>query len=355
MDIHQFNPTLSTGDAISNHVISLQTMLQAMGHQSKIFCEIPPVSAAAHTLSLDEYEVYSAPENILLLHFSLHYSDWVMDRLTRLPGKKILIFHNITPPHYFLGVNNMYFEAASRGYAQLTVLSVLTDAGWGDSDFNTRILQQHGWQKTGILPIAFDERSYAVTPAPKIKNRYASGTKVLFVGRVSPNKRFEDLLVAFHYLKKLRPDAQLLLVGSTQKMTRYVDFLQTLIDRLNLKDVHFLGHVSLAELAACYQIGDVFLNMSEHEGFGVPLLESMHYGLPVVAYKSTAVSETLGDSGILFREKDYRAIAALIDVLLSDDALRRKIIEGQRRRLKNFSVAQVQTQLRHLLADVGVN
>ena len=355
MEIHQFNPTLSTGDAISNHIVSLQSILQSMGYRSEIFCEIPPVSSRACTYSLGAYESVASPESILLLHFSLHYSDSVMARLAQLPGRKILIYHNITPPHYFWGVNNMYFEAASRGFAQLANLSTLAEVGWGDSEFNVQTLKQHGWQKTGVLPIAFDARNYAVTPDKKIEKQYPSAANVLFVGRVSPNKRFEDLIVTFFHLKKIRPDAKLLLVGSTHKMTRYVDFLHTLVARLNLTDVHFLGHISQAELAACYRVGNVFLSMSEHEGFGVPLLESMHYGLPVVAYKSTAVPETLGASGILFRRKEHRAVAALIDVLLADEPLRRKIISQQRRRLQDFSVAQVKMRLWQLLADAGVH
>ncbi len=355
MEIHQFNPTLSAGDAISNHIISLQSMLRAMGHQSEIFCELPPVSSPVRTHSLDSYESIVSPENILLLHFSLYYSDRVMDWLVHLPARKLLVYHNITPPHYFRGINNTYFEAASRGYAQLAELSGLTDAGWGDSNFNVQILKRYEWQKTGVLPIAFDAQNYAIAPAKKIKKQYPPGANVLFVGRVSPNKCFEDLIVTFSHLKKMRPDARLLLVGSTQKMTRYVDFLQALVTRLNLTDVHFLGHVSQAELAACYRVGDVFLSMSEHEGFGVPLLESMHYGLPIVAHKSTAVPETLGASGMLFLQKDHRAVAALIDILLTDDTLRQRIVEGQRRRLQDFSVARVQMQLQQLLADMGIN
>ncbi len=355
MEIHQFNPTLSAGDAISNHVISMQAMLRVMGYRSEIFCELPPVSAPARTHSLDAYESIASPENILLLHFSLYYSDRVMNWLAQIPTRKILIYHNITPPHYFSGINNTYFEAADRGYAQLATLSMLTEAGWGDSIFNIQTLDRYGWQNTGVLPIVFDARNYAVSPAKKTEKQYPSGANVLFVGRVSPNKCFEDLIVTFSYLKKIRPEARLLLVGSTQKMTRYVDFLQTLVTRLNLTDVHFLGHISQAELAACYRVGDVFLSMSEHEGFGVPLLESMYYELPIVAYKSTAVPETLGASGVLFRQKSHRAVAALIDFLLMDVSLRKKIVSGQRRRLQDFSVERVQMRLRQLLSDVGVN
>ncbi len=355
MHIHQFNPTLSSGDAISNHVAGLQTMLRAMGHRSDIFCEIPPASAPARSRSPDEYEAVSSPENIMLLHFSLHYSDRTLAWLAGLPDRKVLIYHNITPPRYFAGINNTYFEAAGRGYSQLAELSALTEAGWGDSGFNAQTLRRAGWQKTGVLPIAFDARNYAIPPAKKTEKLYPPGANVLFVGRVSPNKCFEDLIVAFYYLKKMRPDARLLLVGSTHKMTRYVDYLQTLVARLHVADVYFTGHVSRADLAAFYRVGDVFLSMSEHEGFGVPLLESMHYGLPVVAYHSTAVPETLGDSGVMFRQKKHRAVAALLDLLLADEPLRQQIVAGQRRRLQDFSVERVRIRLEQLLADLGVD
>jgi glycosyltransferase involved in cell wall biosynthesis len=178
---------------------------------------------------------------------------------------------------------------------------------------------------------------------------------VLSVGRLVPNKRFEDLILTFSYLKEfVRPDARLYLVGSTQKMDLYLEFLQTLMTRLDLSDVVFAGHVSTPQLVAYYRCASVYLSMSEHEGFGVPLLESMHFEVPVVAYKAAAVPETLGNSGVLITAKNHAAVAELIGLLVEDRDLREKITARQRERLRDFLPAKAEERLRRLLESLGV-
>lgn len=184
--------------------------------------------------------------------------------------------------------------------------------------------------------------------------RWQDGINVLFVGRVSPNKRFEDLILTFYYLKRLvRPDARLLLVGSARGMEPYLEFLQALVERLDLSDVIFTGHVSTAQLVAYYRCASIYLSMSEHEGFGMPLLESMHFGVPIVAYKMSAVPETLGGSGILVKGKEYAAVAELIGLLAEDGDLRARITERQRGRLQDFLPEKVEEHLRELLDNLG--
>ena len=153
---------------------------------------------------------------------------------------------------------------------------------------------------------------------------------VMFVGRVIPSKKIEDVIRFFHAYKRwFNPRSRLLLVGSHGGFERYVAMLQNLVDRLGVSDVHFLGHVSNAELTAYYELADVFLCASEHEGFCVPLVESFHMGVPVLAYAAAAVPATMDGAGILYDDKDPIRVAALIDQVATDRRLADGIVASQ--------------------------
>lgn len=353
MEVHQFHPTVSYGDAISNQILSLQSMLAEMGYRSEVFCEQLPVQFAGRTRQIGCYGRYSSPENVLLLHFSLGYSPEVISWLTRLPDRKVIVYHNITPHEYFAGINDVYLEAAKAGRGQLGRLSSLVDAGWGDSAFNCQELAERGWSRLGVLPIIFDPERYRIRPSRGVLKRFDKGLNILFVGRVSPNKCLEDLILTLYYLSALgRSDARLLLVGSANGMERYLEYLQKLVSRLGLSSVFFTGHVSTRELIAYYHCADVYLSMSEHEGFGVPFLESMYFDVPVVAYKAAAVPETLNGSGVLVTEKDHELIAELIGILGDDKELGARVIAVQQERLQDFLPGEVSKRLRGLLLDL---
>jgi len=355
IQVHQFHPTVSYGDAVGNHVLSIQRLLRRLGYRSEIFCEHLPTHFEGRARQITQYARYSSPGNILVLHFSLGYSQEVMDWLEQIPDRKVVLYHNITPHTYFAGINDVYLEAAQAGRQQLRQLSTLTEEGWGVSEYNCRELAEHGWTRLGVLPIVFDPARYTARPNRKVLKRWQGGLNVLFVGRISPNKRFEDLILAFYYLKRfVRPDARLLLVGSAHGLEHYLEFLQALVKRLNLSDVVFTGHVSSSELTAYYRCASLYLSMSEHEGFGVPLLESMYFGVPIVAYRAAALPETLDGSGVLVTSKHYAAVAELIGLLVEDDALRGRIIARQRERLQDFLPEGVEVQLRRLLHRLGV-
>jgi len=355
MNVHQFHPQPAYGDAVSNQVLSLQRLLRAKGYRSEIFCEHDPFLFEGSTHSMARYARHASPENVLLLHFAVDYSSEVMAWLDGIPDRKVLVYHNITPQAYLAGFDGPLYEAAKRGREQLDQLRAITEAGWGDSSYNSRELADRGWIKVGVLPIIFEPKRYAIRPDRKVLGRYRDGRPtILFVGRVAPNKCLEDLILTFFYLKRdVCPGARLVLVGAQGRMHRYVAYLQKLVQELHLPDVVFTGHVSNAELVAHYRCASLYLSMSEHEGFGVPFLESMHFGLPIVAYAAAAVPETLGACGVLVTEKDHRAIAELIGLLIEDEGLRSRLIAGQRRRLEDFLPESVEGQLQTLLAGLA--
>jgi glycosyltransferase involved in cell wall biosynthesis len=172
------------------------------------------------------------------------------------------------------------------------------------------------------------------------------------VGRVSPNKRHEDLIKLASYWKRfIGPDVRLLLVGKLPRRRAYFDALQALMyeEGFTPAEVVFTGHVDHDDLLACYSAARVFVSMSEHEGFGVPLIEAMLLDVPVLAYRAAAVPDTLGPAGLQFREKRIPEVAELAHLLASDAHLRGAVLAGQRRRLADFAPAAVEAALkRHL-------
>jgi len=352
MQIHQFSATVAYGDAASNHILSVQRMLRELGYQSRIFCDLMPSHFEGQVEPISRYARYSSPDNLLICHFALSYSPVVMSWLRQIPDRKVMIYHNITPDRFFEGIDLVMVKAAQTGRRQLGELSAIMDAGWGVSAYNCAELESLGWRNVDVLPIIFDPARYQIRPACRVLARWKDKFNVLFVGRISPNKCFEDLILTFYELKRsVRPDANLLLVGATSRMQLYMAFLRALVERLDLPDVFFAGHVTNSELIAYYQCADVYLSMSEHEGFCVPLLESAYFGLPVVAYKAAAIPETLGNSGILFTRKDYAAVAELIGLLAERVQWKEQIVAQQRERLQDFTYERIKEQLQHLLSQ----
>ena len=225
----------------------------------------------------------------------------------------------------------------------------------GDSDYNANELLDAGAAKAGVLPIAVNPDIWQVAPCQSVLERLRDGRRnILFVGRISPNKYQEELVYAFNHYRVLDPNSRLVLVGAYDPRDKYYQQLTHSIEALGLvDDVYVCGKVSQQELHAFYRSSHLFWSMSEHEGFGVPLVESMWFDLPVMAYKSSAVPETLGEGGILFDDKsNLTELTFLASRLLYDKELRRNLIAGQRSRRLDFHPQRVQQVVYRLAAEL---
>ncbi|HEX7283130.1 MAG TPA: glycosyltransferase family 4 protein, partial [Vicinamibacterales bacterium] len=347
--IHQVLATLGYGDAIGNEVLGIQRVLRGAGYESDIFVQTAESRVEHLTRHYGELRDVSDPDNILIHHFSIG------SRASRLayalPDRMVLIYHNITPPEYFVDVNKELVRLCFRGRRELALYKTRCDLALGDSEYNRQELEALGFSPTGVLEVVpgFD---HLQGPA----NYLTAGAfaddwvNVLFVGRVIPNKRFEDVIKAFHAYKTFfNPRSRLLLVGSHAGFDRYVTMLHGLIARLDVRDVHLIGHVSDEELAAYYEVADVFVCASEHEGYCVPLIESFHMGVPVLAYAATAVPATMDGAGVLYSNKDPMHMAALIHAIVDEPALTDRIVDGQYEALTRLEARDFAgTLLRHV-------
>lgn len=337
MQVHQILPSLSPGDAIGNEALLMRALLRRQGYASEIFAlHIHPGMQAR---PYQEYAGVSSPANLLIYHFSI--GSEVSDFVRALPDRKVMIYHNITPSRFFCGINETLAFLLEQGREELASLSGCFDLALADSDYNLAELERAGYQATGVLPLMMDFSRYETCNRDLVDAFSDGRTNILFVGRISPNKKHDDLLRIFYYYQKIDPDARLLLPGGYGGCESYLGELRGLALRLGLSNVHFPGKVPLSDLVSYYMVSDLFLCMSEHEGFGVPLVESMFFGLPIIAFRSSAVPSTLGDAGVLVRSKKYLEIAELMHLVVEDPHLRERLVAGQKERLKAFACERV--------------
>ena len=352
MQINQFVPTISPGDAVSNNILGLREILVENGYRSDIYAEHIHAKLKNKVRPVSKYR--GGTSNILFYHFAFAGMGFT-DSIIKFPDTKILVYHNITPAEFFYNYDNQSYFGCKKGRDELAKISKFFDLGIGVSSYNQQELEEIGFKNTAVLPIFIDTSVKSVTD-PKLDFELSNNGKIklLFVGRIAPNKRQEDIVKVFYlYNRYINSNSQLFIVGSEHTL-KYVEQLKNLVSDLGLsKDVVFSGHVSQEALNSYYNNADVFLCMSEHEGFCVPLLEAMRYGVPIIAYESSAVPETLGDSGITVDKKDYVVLAELVNIIVDDQSVRRRIISAQRERLMSFDRKIVSKKLLDVIAGIS--
>jgi glycosyltransferase involved in cell wall biosynthesis len=354
LKVHQIAARLEYGDAVSNHVLEIDRALAAWGYEADIFANTTDEFGASVARPDGEYAEHMGSEgDLLIYHYSVYCSNCKQYLETR--NRRILIYHNITPPEFFAPYDKGVAEFCRLGRELLPGLACC-DLALGDSEYNRRELEEMGFDpgKTGVLPIFVNYGGLLERKKDeRLLSMYEGAFKVLFVGRAVPNKRIEDLLRAFFYYNRcVDSSSHLFLVGPSW-VDRYDEQLRWLADSFGLMGrVHFTGRVSDSELASYYRACDLFLSMSEHEGFAVPLVESMAFELPVLAYNSTAIPYTLDGAGLTFNEKDPANVGELMEVIRSDEKVRSALVESERERLEHFSPEAVRETLREALGRV---
>jgi glycosyltransferase involved in cell wall biosynthesis len=328
--VHQVLATLGYGDAIGHEVLGIQRVLRGAGYESEIFVETADHRLEELTRDYRELVDFSQRDNLLLHHFSL--GSKASRTAYALPDRMALIYHNITPPEYFAGVHRTLARQTFRGRRELRAYAGRCDLALGDSEFNRQDLESLGFPRTDVLPVVPDFSHLDLEPNWLVAGEFDDDwTNLLFVGRVIANKKIEDLIRWYHaYHTAFNPRSRLLIVGAQSGFERYLASLHQLVATLGAGHVHFIGHVANEELVAFYEVADLFLCASEHEGFCVPLVEAFYKQVPVVAYGATAVPATMDGAGVLIEDRDPLHVARIIDAVVSDTRLQDAIVEGQR-------------------------
>ena len=334
--IHQFLTSYSYGDAIGNEALEIRNYLRKNGYQSDIFVLFYHPKYSDQVINYLEYDKYSSEENIAIYHFSI--GSKITKKFLRIPDKKVIIYHNITPHHFFLDYHRILAKDCYKGRVELRSLSDKVDLALGDSEYNESELKEAGFKKTGVLPLVMNFEKFNSPIVPVFNDMFRDGkTNILYVGRIIPNKKVEDVIRTFHlYNKYFNKNSRLFIVGENRGFERYYSALLDMVERLKVKNVHFTGHIPEDELISYFRMADIYLHMSEHEGFCAPVPEGFFLNIPVIAYNEGAVKETMNGGGLLLNKKEFLKTAALIDKIVSDKELRSKVLETQKESLKKY-------------------
>jgi glycosyltransferase involved in cell wall biosynthesis len=327
--VHQVLATLGYGDAIGHEVLGIQRVLRQAGYESDIFVETADRRLEPVTRDYRELIDASQPGNLLLHHFSI--GSKASRTAYALPDRMALIYHNITPPEYFVGVHRTLARQCFRGRRELLAYVDRCDLALGDSEFNRQDLEGLGFPRTDVLPVVPDFAHLDLEPNRFVADEFDDEwTNILFVGRMIANKKIEDVIRFFHaYHTRFNPRSRLILVGVSNIFELYMAGLYHLIAELGLSHVHFTGHIDDNELVAYYDVADLFLCASEHEGFCVPIVEAFAREIPVLAYAATAIPATMDGAGVLYETKDPQVVAALMDAIISNVRLQDAIVRDQ--------------------------
>jgi len=337
--LNQLVHTLSYGDAISSEAITIKALLREKGWESEIYCLHVHPKLKTDCKLIDSFQPEQGGD--LLLHYSLGSPlNEIFEKYDG--GGRYLMYHNLTPHEWFEGYNRRVYDNLIDGAEELPRVGGVADLLIGVSDYNCKDLEERGLPGARKLPIPFDHNKWGIEANSGIKRALDGhgGENLLTVGRIAPNKCLHDILKTFYfYHHKISKKSKLWIVGHDSDCEIYSLELRRMVSEFNLKGaVEFVGAVSDCELKAFYQNSDAYLCMSEHEGFCVPLIEAMYFNLPVVAYDSSAISETLGPAGLLVQDKSPELVAELINEVLSNQDLRKSCLESGASQLERFSL-----------------
>ncbi len=328
LKIIQIDDGFRYGDGVSNAAAAVDELLRKKGFETRIV----PRQLTDGDLDSDLFK----NDDILIYNMGT-----ILDpKIKSIRCRKILFFHNITTPELIEDADGETGIFTAAGYYQLNKTAEIFDYAIALSDYSKETLINSGWEtdRVFVLPVIIRYKNLDIPPDANILNKYRDSVNIVFMGRVYPNKKHEDIIESFYYFKtRYNKNAKLIFAGSISNKSYYRS-LVNYAERLEIsEDVVFTGHVKIDQYTAYYKAADLFLCMSEHEGFCIPLIEAMYFNIPVLAYKSTAVSGTMGNGGVIFEEKDHEKIAQKMNELIYDKAYRDKILLNQKERLDELS------------------
>jgi glycosyltransferase involved in cell wall biosynthesis len=354
--LHQFVPNLAAGDAIGVHVRLTQKALRAAGWESEIFYDEAQAAVRKHGRHFSTWDrAIDGRDGDAWVLFQLSTGSRMTAFLLDQDVPFGVYFHNITPPRFFERWEPGAAENLRVALGEMRRLATRARFAIGNSSYSEATLVDAGYAPTATSPVLFDAKELDSAHNERLLQRLrretaGGGTRWLFIGRVAPNKCQHDAVAAFAaYREVYDPQARLTLVGGRTSNVYYRS-IELLADELGVGDaVELTDTISDEEKFACYRAADVFVCLSEHEGFKVPVVEAMHFGIPVVAYATSAVPETVADAGLLLDTKDPLVVAAAVDRVLHDDALRNELVDAGRRRADDFSLERTSARLLELL------
>ena len=351
--VHQFTAVLSGRDAVGHHTLAVDEMLREIGVDTTIYAAHVNPELKDRVTHYRHHVDAPAPDLII---YQASTGTPVADYLLQRPEPVVVNYHNMTPAEYYYPWKPHLGAELDHGRRQLARLCRQAHFGIADSEFNAGELRSFGLNSVEVSPVLVNDAVLpvggALASAGSGEDGLESKVRLLFVGRLAPNKCQQDLVSALAVLRRWRPGVELVLVGASSADV-YEAALKDFAAELGVGDaVRFVSSVSSSELVGLYQQADVFVCLSEHEGFCVPLVEAMAWGVPVVAAAAAAVPETLGGAGVLLTDKSPVVVAAAVERVLVDVGLREGLVNRGLVRAQELGPDSARKRLREILTPL---
>lgn len=335
---HALHPT----DAASRQLLNMDKILRELGYETEMYAHRLDESLADRVGLMGDFS--ADPEDIVIYHMTTgtSFNRWVWNY----PRKIVLFYHNITPARYFFGNAWGSWLKCLRGRHDLKTIAKNTFFAWGASEYSRQELENAGIKRTAVLPIVVEPETYTMRGEDESVLRYKDGRlNLLVVGRGVPHKKQDEAIeAAAWYRDHISPDIRLVLIGNIKPS--YEKKLRVLVKKRGMEEnVLFAGQVTDEALCTWYRIADGLLCLSEHEGFCVPLIEAMIFGLPIFAKSAAAVPETLGGAGVLLSDTSPQGVAEAVRRTMADELALARLKKGRAERLAAFSPENVKSQL----------
>lgn len=349
----QILPSICRGDVISNDALEIYKELADHRIKTHIYAEHIGSGISSRRVSPIEDLPALKKEDIVIYHMSTESGMYGhIRKIKKKYGCEIIFrYHSITPAQYFQVFSEDVADRYLRGLEEAVAIKDIPTEVLALSDHDRKQLRKMGYTcPIMILPPLVPLAEYSIEPARSVLRAYPENdyTNLLYVGQMVPHKRIERLIALYDaYYRTQNEKVRLFLVGSTGEVPEYYAYLEKYRRRLGYKESQIImtGHVPFNEMIAYYKLADAFVCMSEEEGFGMSLVEAMFYQVPVLAYESGAVPETLGGSGILLPTFQPDEIAEVLDTVIRNQTTRNQVIAGQQRRVEAFIESKPRREL----------
>lgn len=353
--VHQVLAGAARGDAITNAALELRDLLRR-SVPSEVFARHISPDIADEVRPLSRFGDQT-PRGLLVYHASIgepHLAAFLLNR--REPV--VLVYHNITPAHLFERWDPEYAELLDLGRSELVDLRPRISLAIAASEFNARELRDLGYDDVRVIPPVIDPyRLTRLQPDPLTLNHLDNVVRAPFavsIGQMLPHKRIDLLVESMHVASTYLGLPLLLMLIGHARSKPYADAVRQQVRELNLGSVHLVGGINDAQLAAMLRRASMFVTLSEHEGFCVPLLEAMSFDVPVIARASAAIPETLGDAGLLLpMQAGPTLVAEAMAEVSENQSTRGALVAAGRRRIEEFDADRTRTEILHALAEVA--
>jgi glycosyltransferase involved in cell wall biosynthesis len=333
--IHQISYSVGKDDGVSNSIFYIQKLLKSLGYKSNIYVLAKNINkdVKQNIFSFDEYE--ENKNTLIVFHFSLGIFKNLFQEINSIKQNKILYFHNITPSHFFHA--EKFKERCEVGRVQLRNNISNFIGAFTNSKYSKKELIYHGYKKVYSLPTLVDFDRFKNKQYDKtILEQYKNSFNILFVGRVIQHKAQHQLINLFYQLKLNGiKNIKLFIVGGNF-YSDYYKYMFNYRDSLGLEnDIIISGKVENDELNSYYKVSNLYISMSEHEGFGMPMIEAIYSNTPVLAYNTTAIPYAIGKDG-LFEFKNAESLALFVQQYIISKDKRDSLLNKQKKLIKKY-------------------